>query len=42
MTNCIAQRTLLNILFKTIWEKNLKKHEYVYMYSWITLLYTQN
>ena len=38
MTYCIAQETLLNIL----WENNLKKNKYIYMYNWINLLYTWN
>ena len=36
----IAQEILRNILWKPIWEKNLKKNEYMYIYNWITLLYT--
>ena len=36
----IAQGTLFSILKWPKCEKNLKKHRYVYMYKWITLLYT--
>ena len=39
---CTAQEILLNILWQPNWEKNLKKNRYVYMYNWITLLYTWN
>ena len=37
MTYCIAQGTLLNILWLPIQENNLKKNGYMYMYNWITL-----
>ena len=36
-TCCIAQGTLHNILWQSIWEKNLKR-----MDIWITLLYSRN
>ena len=39
---CIAQGTLSNILWGSIWEKNLKGNGCVYMRSWITLLYSRN
>ena len=39
---CMAQRTLSNILWLSIWEKNLKENGCVYMYNWITLLYSRN
>ena len=35
-----SRGTLLNILQQPNWEKNLKGNEYMYMYSWITLLHT--
>ena len=41
-TYCIAQRTLLNTLEWPIWEKNLKKSGYMYMYNRFTLLCTWN
>ena len=42
MRTCwITQRTLPNILWN-MWEKNLKENECVYVYNWITLLYSRN
>ena len=41
-TCCITQRTLHNILWWSIWENNLKNNGCLYMYSWITLLYSKN
>ena len=38
----IAQGTIVNILWQTIMEKNVKKEEGAYMYSWITLLYSSD
>ena len=38
----IFVKTLTNILWQPMWEKNLKKNEYMSMYNWITLLYTWN
>ena len=38
----MAQRTLCNILWYSIWEDNLKEYGCVYMYDWITLLYSRN
>ena len=38
---CIAQGTQPNILWWSIWEKNRKKNGCVYMYNWITLLYSR-
>ena len=35
-------KPLPNILWWSIWEKNLKKNGYMYMYNWITLLYIWN
>ena len=41
-TYCIEEGTLLSSLWP-IWEKNLKsKCIYIYIYNWITLLYTWN
>ena len=37
----IAQGTLLSTQWP-IWEKNLKKSGYMYMYNWFTLLYSRN
>ena len=39
---CIVKRTLLNILWQSIYDRNLKKNEYIYTFYWFTLLYTQN
>ena len=39
---CIAQRTLPNILWYSTWEKNLKENGCLFMYDWITLLYSRN
>ena len=39
---CIAQGNRLNILWKPIWEKNLKKNGCVNAYNWITPLYSRN
>jgi len=41
-TCCRAQRTLPNILWSSVWEKNVKENGCVYMYNWITLLYSRN
>ena len=41
-TCCIAQGTLPNILWQSMWEKNLKNNGCVFMYNWITLLYSRN
>ena len=43
-TCCIAQETLLNTLWQPIWEQNpnKKKSAYMYVYNWLTLLYTWN
>ena len=38
----IAQGTLPNILWWSMWEKNLKENGCVSMYNWITLLYSRN
>ena len=38
----IAQRTLLNTLWWSMWEKNMKENGCVYMYNWIALLYSKN
>ena len=42
MICCIAQGTLPSILWSSVWEKNLKKKGFMYMYNWITLLYSSN
>ena len=34
----VQQRELYSVLCNNIWEKNLKKNWYMYMYDWITLL----
>ena len=39
---CMAQGTLPNIMWWSIWEKILKKNGCVYLYNWITLLYSRN
>ena len=43
---CIAQGTVLSILWHTTVEKNMKKIYFLkrilYMYDWITLLYSRN
>ena len=38
VTNCAAQGTLLNALWRPKWEGHPKKREYVYMHNWLTLL----
>ena len=38
-TCCIAQRTLSNILWSSMWAKNLKENGCVYMCNWIMLSY---
>ena len=38
----VLRETLLNALWWPIWEKNLKKGEFVYIYNWFTLLYSKN
>ena len=38
----IEQRSLPSILWWSMWEKNLKENGCVYMYNWITLLYSRN
>ena len=38
----VQQRELYSVLCNSIWEKNLKKNWYMYMYNWITLLGTWN
>ena len=41
-THCIAQGALPNLLWLSMWEKNLKETWSVYMFNWITLLYIRN
>ena len=41
-TYCIKQRILLNILQLPKWEKNLKSNRCMYVYNWMTFLYTWN
>ena len=41
-TCCIAKGILPNVLWWFMWEKNLRKNGYVYMYNWITVLYSRN
>ena len=41
-TCCIAQGTLLNILWQSTWKKNLKENGGVYMDHWITFLYRRS
>ena len=41
-TCCIAQRPLPNILWYSIWEKNLRENGCVDTYDWITRLYSRN
>ena len=36
---CIAQETVLNTLQWLIWEKTLKKSDYVCMYNWFTFVH---
>ena len=36
----IAQRTVFHTLWETIMEKNMRKN--IYMYKWITLMYSRN
>ena len=38
----IAQATLPSVLWSFMWEKNLTENEYVYMYDWVTWLYSRN
>ena len=37
-----AQGTLPKILWSSIWEENLERSGCVYIYNWITLLYSRN
>ena len=37
-----AQRTVPNIQWQSMWEKNLKENVCMYMHNWITLLYSRN
>ena len=41
-TCCIAQRTLPNILWWSMWKKNLKENGCMYLYNWTTLVYSRN
>ena len=42
MTYCIAWRNLVNTLRWPMWDENLKKNGYMYVYTGITLLYSRN
>ena len=50
-SRCVFRKTAIfirlaenlpNILWWSLWEKNLKENECVYMYTWIILLYSRN
>ena len=41
-TCCIVQGTLPNVLWWSMWGKNLKKNGCMYVYNWITLFYIRN
>ena len=38
----IAQGTLLNAMWQPRWHRNLEKNGYMYMYGWVTSLFTWN
>ena len=39
---CIAQGTLLNVMWQPGWEESLGENGYMYMYGWVSLLSTWN
>ena len=41
-TYCIGLVNIPNILCKSIWTKNVKHNGYMYVYKWITLMFSRN
>ena len=41
-TYCIAQGTLLNVMWQPGWEGSLGENEYMYMYGWVPSLLPRN